>query len=270
VAIAIGVAVWGGISTSTGNYETTINPTPPGGSILGGCCIGIVQSGAVTDLVTSAQYGTGGTVVPLSRAASPYGFAAESTEPGAVYFYWAGDSAVFPTGSQVVRIVRTGSTRMRAVIWSLYVATGMQVQLDNGATGSHVGIANPSWSHSSLANNVVAFLAIHSGLNTMTTTQAAGWTKAVGNTTSEDATATGTGWAERTLATAGALAPGWTAATAEDFVGASISFKEGAPPPAGTDYRRYRRQPSFIPIDHSYRFRRDPHRRLFVPEGRVA
>jgi hypothetical protein len=28
------------------------------------------------------------------------------------------------------------------------------------------------------------------------------------------------------------LAPGWTAATADDFVGSSIAFKEGAPPAA--------------------------------------
>jgi hypothetical protein len=36
----------------------------------------------------------------------------------------------------------------------------------------------------------------------------------------------GRGWARRTLATAGALAPGWTAATADDFVGVSVAFYE--------------------------------------------
>gem|GEM_PF-3128485 len=235
MAIAIGTAVWGISNAAAGNYDTAITPSPPGGSILGGVCVGIVQSGAASDLVTGVTYGIAAGPVALSRAATPYGFAAESTEPGGVYLYWAGDSAVFPSGAQTVRIARTGTASLRAVIWSLYVATGQQVQLDGspgGATGTSASVANPSWTHTSLANNVVAFLAIHSGLNAMTTTPATNWTRAVGGTTSEDFTATGRGWAERTLATAGALAPGWTIGS-DDFVGSSIAFKEAAPPPPG-------------------------------------
>lgn len=254
MAIAIGTAVWGAANSAAGNYDTSITPSPPGGSILGGCCVGIVQSGSASDLVTSVTYGIAAGPVALPRAATPYGFATETTEAGAVYLYWAGDSAVFPTGAQTVRIARTGTTRMRAVIWSLYVATGQQVQLDDGATGTSTSQANPSWTHSSLVNNVVAFLAIHSGLNTMTTTPATNWTRSVGNTTSEDVTATGAGWAERTLATAGALAPGWTAATADDFRGCSIAFKEGAPPPAGglPPRRRVVLAPAGAPARASY------------------
>jgi len=231
VAIAIGTAAWGISNAVAGNYDTAITPA----ATPNGVCVGIVQSGAVTDLVTSVAYGTGAGSVPLSRAASPYGFATEATEAGGVYLYWAGDSAVFPAGAQTVRIVRTGTTSIRAVIWTMTVTAGQQVQLDGspgGATGTSASVANPSWTHTSLAANVVAFLVIHSGLQTMTTTPATNWTRSVGNTTSEDFTATGRGWAERTLATAGALAPGWTASTADDFVGASIAFKEGAPPPA--------------------------------------
>jgi hypothetical protein len=196
--------------------------------------VGIV-GGAATDVVTSVQYGTGGTIVPLSRAPVPYGFTTIASEAGEIFLYWAGDSAVFPTGAQTVRVVRTGTTRLRAVIWSLYVTTGQQVQLDSGAVGSSASVTNPSWTHTSLADNVVAFLALHSGNNTMTTTPATNWTRAVGNTTSEDATSFGCGWAERTLATAGELAPGWTVGAAS-FVGASIAFKE-APPPAAPPVR---------------------------------
>jgi hypothetical protein len=226
VAIAIGTAVWGISNAAAGNYDTSITPA----ATPNGVCVGIVQSGSASDLVTSVTYGIAAGPVALSRGATPYGFATETTEAGAVYLYWAGDSAVFPSGTQTVRIARTGTTSMRAVIWTMTVTAGQQVQLDDGATGTSVSVANPSWSHSSLVNNVVAFLAIHSGLNTMTTTPATNWTRSVSNTTSEDFTATGRGWAERTLATAGALAPGWTAATADDFVGSSIAFKEAAPP----------------------------------------
>jgi hypothetical protein len=226
VAIAIGTGnIWPAQNTAT-PYDAAITP----GATPNGVCVIIVQT-TVTDLVTSVTYGTGAGQVPLSRAASPYGFATESTEAGGVYIYWAGDSAVFPSGTQTVRVVRTGTTAIRMVVWTMTVTAGQQVQLDSGATGTSASVANPSWTHTSLANDVVAFLGIHSGLQTMTTTPATNWTRAVGNTTSEDISATGRGWAERTLATAGALAPGWTAGTADDFRGCSIAFKEGAPPP---------------------------------------
>lgn len=233
MAIAIDTAVWGAANTAGPNYDTAITPA----ATPNGVCVAIVQSGSASDLVTSVAYGTVAGPVTLSRAASPYGFASEPTEAGAVYLYWSGDSAVFPTGAQTVRIVRGSTTRMRAVIWTMTCTAGQVVALDSGATGQSASVANPSWAHTSLAADVVAFLAIHSGLNAMTTTQAAGWTKAVGDTTSEDTTGTGTGWAQRTLGTAGALSPGWTA-TADDFVGASIAFKEAAPPaPPGRKWK---------------------------------
>lgn len=238
MAISLGTGVWSAASTAAGNLDTSVTPAPPGGSVFGGVVVGIVQSASVSDLVTSVAYGIVAGAVPLGRGASPYGFASESAEAGAVYWYWAGDSNVWPSGAQTVRIVRTGTNRIQAVIWPLYVATGKVVALDGGATGTHTstGSANPSWAHASLVNDVVAVLAIHSGNNTMTTTPATGWTRAAGNTASVDATATGAGWAERTLATAGALAPGWTDAAAEDWRGSSMSFMEATPSqaPSGT------------------------------------
>jgi hypothetical protein len=228
VAIAIGTGnIWPAQNTAT-PYDAAITP----GATPNGVCVIIIQT-TVTDMVTSVSYGTGGDAVTLTRAASPYGFATEATEAGAVYIYWAGDGATFPSGTQTVRVVRTGTTAIRMVVWTMTVTAGQQVQLDNGGTGTSASVANPSWTHSSLVNNVVAFLGIHSGLQTMTTTPATNWTRAVGNTTSEDISGTGRGWAERTLATAGSLGAGWTAGTADDFVGCSISFKEAAPPPAG-------------------------------------
>jgi hypothetical protein len=41
-----------------------------------------------------------------------------------------------------------------------------------------------------------------------------------------DIGATGRGWARRLAVAAGNTAPGWTLATADDFVGSSIAFKE--------------------------------------------
>src|SRR5438034_1088677 len=73
--------------------------------------------------------------------------------------------------------------------------------------------------------HAVAYLGIHSGLNTMTNTPAASWSLAP-TPGFEDVGQTGRGWARRSLSSAGALAPGWTAVTADDFVGSSVAFYE--------------------------------------------
>jgi hypothetical protein len=221
MAIAHQTEVLGAANTAT-PYDISITPA----AAPNGVCV-IIVCGSVSDLVTSVSYGTGAGAVPLPRGASPYGFATEATEAGGVYIYWAGDSAVFPSGTQTVRITRTGATDMRAVVSTMTCAAGQVVALDSGATGTSASAANPSWTHTSLVNNVVAYLGIHSGLQTMTTTPATNWTLQG----SQDVGAIGRGWARRTLATAGALAPGWTAATADDYRGCSIAFKEAAPPP---------------------------------------
>jgi hypothetical protein len=114
---------------------------------------------------------------------------------------------------------------MRAAISTMTAAAGMTAGVDSDATGTSASVANPSWTHSSLHDNVVAYLGIHSGLQTMTSTPAASWTLAP-TPGFQDVGAIGRGWARRTLATAGALAPGWTASTADDFVGSSVAFYE--------------------------------------------
>lgn len=230
MAIALQAEVLGAANTVAGNYDTSITPA----AAPNGVCV-IIVGNSTTDLVTSVTYGIAGGAVTLTRRR----FDVESpvTEAGGVYIYWAGDSAVFPSGTQTVRVARTGTTSLRAAIWTMTVAGGQQVQFDSEATGQSASVANPSWTHTSLVSDVIAFLGIHSGLTTMTNTPATNWTLAP-TPGFEDYGAQGRGWARRTLATAGALAPGWTAATADDYVGASIAFKEAAPPPPPTESPR--------------------------------
>lgn len=232
MAIAHDSEIMGAANTVAGNYDTAITPT----NTPRGVCAVIIQSGTggTSDLVTSATFGTSAGAVPLARAAAPYGFATESTEAGGVYIYWAGDSAVFPAGTQTVRIVRTGTTNMRVAIYTMTVTAGQVVALDSGATGTSTS-AVPAWTHTSLNNDVVAYLGIHSGINAMTLAPATGWTGAP-TPGFDDIGNFGRGWARRTLATAGALAPGWTTA-ADDYRGSSIAFAEVPPPVASAGGR---------------------------------
>jgi hypothetical protein len=188
-----------------------------------GVVVVIEQNGAVTDQIASVVYGTGAGSVTLTRRR----FDTESTEAGGIYIYWAGGSNVFPSGTQTLRIDRSAVTsNMGAVVSLMTVAAGKVVAFDSEGTGLSASVANPSWTHTSLTNDVVAYLGIHSGLLSMTATPATNWVLQG----SFDIGAQGRGFARRTLAAAGALAPGWTASTADDFVGSSIAFREADPP----------------------------------------
>lgn len=210
-------------AASPSNYDTSITPA----AAPNGVVVVLHQNTSTADSVSSVTYGTGAGAVILTRAASPYGFASEGTEAGAVYIYWAGGSNVFPSGAQTVRVARSGTFRMQAVIATMTVAAGKVVALDSGGTGQSASQANPSWTHTSLVDNVMAYLGIHSGLNAMTATPAANWTLQ----SSTDIGTQGCGFARLSSAAnaAGSRAPGWTAATADDFVGASIAFFESDP-----------------------------------------
>lgn len=227
--IAHGSEVLGAANAVAGNYDTNITPA----SVPAGVCV-IVVGNSTIDLVTSVTYGISTGAVALTRRR----FDTETTEVGAVYIYWAGGGTIFPAGLQTVRIARTGTASLRAAVFTMTVAAGMQVATDSDASGFSVGVANPSWTHTSLTANAVAYLGIHSGLTTMTNTPAANWTLAP-TPGFEDYGAQGRGWARRTLATAGALAPGWIAATADDFVGSSIAFKESVIPVVGGTRQPY-------------------------------
>lgn len=222
MAIAHDSEILGAANSAAGNYDTSITPT----NTPNGVCVFIVDSSSASDVVTSVVYGTGAGAITLSR----FAFQTETTEPGGVFGYWAGGGNVFPSGAQTIRIARTGTDNLRAAISTMTVAAGQQVAIDLAfATGTSASASNPSWTHTSSVNNVVAYLAIHSGLNAMTNTPATNWTLAP-TPGFEDVGNFGRGWARRTLATAGALAPGWTAGTADDYVGVSIAFKEASPP----------------------------------------
>lgn len=203
-------------SPADNQYDIAITPTNTPNAV----CVVIVYN-STSDQVTSVSYGISTGAVTLARRR----FDVEATEVGGVMIYWA--AGLFPAGAQTVRIARSGTTSMRAAVSTMTVTdpANFTVAVDSDATGSSASVANPSWTHTSLVDNVVAYLGIHSGLTTMTNTPATNWTLAP-TPGFEDYGAQGRGWARRTLATAGALAPGWTAATADDFVGSSIAFKE--------------------------------------------
>jgi len=217
MSIAHGSEILGAANSTAGNYDTSITPavTPSG------VCVIIVDSTSVSDVVTSVTYGISIGAVTLARRR----FDSETTEAGAVYVYWA--AGTFPTGAQTVRVVRTGTDNLRVAISTMTVTdpANFTIAVDSDATGTSVSVANPSWTHASLVDNVVAYLGIHSGLQAMTNTPATNWTLAP-TPGFEDVGAIGRGWARRVLATAGTLGAGWTAATADDFRGSSIAFKE--------------------------------------------
>jgi hypothetical protein len=181
----------------------------------------IIVGNSTSDLVTSVAYGIGAGAVTLTRRR----FDTESTEVGAVYIYWA--AGTFPAGTQTVRVARTGTTSLRAAISTMTVTdpASFTVAVDTDASGSSPSTANPAWTMTTGAATTCCYLGIHSGLTTMTNTPAANWTLAP-TPGFEDYGAQGRGWARRTMTSAGAAAPGWTAATADDFVGSSIAFKE--------------------------------------------
>ena len=214
MTIAHDSEILGAANTTAGNYDTSITPASTPNAV----CVIIVGNSTV-DLVTTVTYGISAGAVMLTRRR----FDTESTEAGAVYIYWA--AGTFPSGTQTVRIGRTATTSLRAAISTMTVAAGMTVAIDTDAAGTSASVANPSWTMTTTDPVTSCYLGIHSGLTTMTSTPASGWTLAP-SPGFEDYGAQGRGWARQLLTPAGAAAPGWTASTADDFVGSSIAFKE--------------------------------------------
>lgn len=204
-------------STSSGNYDTTVTPA----AAPNGVCV-IVIVGSTNDLVTSASYGG----IALTRLR----WDTESTEAGGVFIYWGADA--FGAGAQTARIVRTGTVNMRATWFTMTVDAGNTLAVDTSNTGSSNSMANPSWDMTTTTAATQCYLGIHSGLQTMTTTPATNWTLSF----SDELANIGRGWARRAASSATNQLPGWTAATADDFVGSSVAFKEVVvPPPVGVN-----------------------------------
>lgn len=209
MTIAHDSEVQGAANVTAGAYTTAITPTNPPAAV----CLVIVQSGAATDQVTSVTYAG----VALTRRR----FDIETTEPGAVYIYWGAGN--LPSGAQNAVVNRTGTTSLRTVVSTMTVAAGQTVAVDIDASGASAAITNPSWTMTTAAVTTACYLGIHSGLQTMTSTPATNWTL---QGVAEDRGNDGRGWARRLAVAAGNTAPGWAAATSEDFVGSSIAFKE--------------------------------------------
>jgi hypothetical protein len=220
MAIAHDSEVLGVANTASGgNYDTSITPT----NTPNGVCVIVVNSTAVTDNITSVSYGISTGAVLLTRRR----FNTEATEAGGVFVYWGG-GVTFPSGAQTVRVVKlsANTNNIRAYIATMTCAAGQQVAVDTDATGTSASVANPSWTMTTGVATTACYLGIHSGITTMLNTPAANWTLAA-TPGFEDVGAVGRGWARRTFTTGpGNAAPGWTLATADDFVGDSIAFKE--------------------------------------------
>lgn len=198
-------------------YSTTGTQTT---SHAGGTCraavVLITQNGSVTDQVTTVKYA--GTTM------SRIGFFSEATEAGAVYMYWL-DNVV--SGTQNVAMTTNSNTTKQLVVATMNSATGTTIKLAGSGNGTSTSTTNPTWNITGLINgeNVMAYLCIHSGLQTMTTTPATNWTRI----TSNDLGSQGNGFARLTNVTTVSgttLSAGWTAGTADDYVGIAAAFAE--------------------------------------------
>jgi hypothetical protein len=217
------------------NHTEQFNSFNPGNTVAGnfdiscsqaqdahGVCVLVEQFGAVTDLITTVDYDG----APLARVRMD----TEATEAGAVYIYWAAGTWLAGT-ARTLRIARTGTNNLGAVVAMMKTTTpaAFAIALDTSATGTSASASNPSWTmNTAAATNTVCYEVIHSGLTSMTATPATGW-NLLG---SLDTGAQGRGFAQRNF-TGGALTCGWTAGTADDFVGASVSFMEITAPVLG-------------------------------------
>jgi hypothetical protein len=211
-----------GAASGTGSTTYDVAITAPS-STPNGVCVMVGQIASAADQVVSVTYGIAGGAVPLTeRRFVPI----VGGEASAVYLYWA-SGVTFPSGAQTIRIIKTIATsNLRAAICPMTVAAGQQASVDvDVASVNGTGAANPSWNMVTVAAVTECYEAIVSGLQTMTTTPRTSpvtWTL-IGAT---DETAQGRGFARTSRTSAGETSPGWTAATAEDWVAASIAFKE--------------------------------------------
>lgn len=207
-------------NATAGNYDISCAQNNAAQAVV----VLLAQNGAATDLVTSVTYGG----VPLVRQR----FDTEATEPGAIYIYWGISNTAWPGPvTYTCRVARTGTTNIGAYVACAKTTDPVNFTLayETSATGTSASVANPSWTMTTTAAvPVTCYEMIHSGLTTMTGTGATGWSVL----DFVDLGAQGRGVATRDW-TGGALACGWTAATADDFVGSSIAFREIAMPTSG-------------------------------------
>jgi hypothetical protein len=126
-------------------------------------------------------------------------------------------------GSQPVAMTTSGAASKQLVCAEMTSTAGTTIAVAGVGSGTSASAANPSWTISGLPPGVAleAFEVIHSGLQTMTMTPAASWVLI----TAADLVSQGRGFAQQSVPSASTtLTCGWTAATPDDFVGASVAF----------------------------------------------
>jgi hypothetical protein len=127
----------------------------------------------------------------------------------------------------------TAATNKQLVVATMIADLEKSIAVAGNNTGTSASVANPSWTITGLtsATKLEAFELIHSGLATMTATPAASWTLL----SSSNVGTGGRGFAQQSVTSSGTtLTCGWTAVTADDFVGSSVAFYQVSPPPAIT------------------------------------
>lgn len=195
----------------------------------------IDQNGTAADEVSGVTYG--------GAAMTRLRFDTEATEAGGTYIYWLNAVA---TGTQNVIMTTTAATNKQLTVATMLADAGGSVDVAGHNTGTSASVANPSWTISGLtaATQLSAFEVIHSGLVTMTTTPAASWTLL----TATDLGTQGRGFAYQNVASSGTtLTCGWTAATADNFVGSAVAFYQiPDSPPAITVVRQATIRASYI------------------------
>ena len=203
--------------TSTGTQTTS----HAGSASTKAVVVLIDQNGSTADQVSGVTYG--GTAMKRLDTNS------ESTEAGRVYTYYLINP---PTGTQDVAMTTTGTANKQLVCATMTGSAYKTIKLAGGTpwafTGTSASTSNPSWNITGLTAGVklVAYEVIHSGLQTMTTTPATGWTLI----SSTDLGSQGRGFAYQSVGNQSGttLACGWIAATADDYVGNSVAFYEDA------------------------------------------
>lgn len=202
-------------TVSAADYTATGSQTTShAGSASARAAVVIITMVGSADQVSGVTYG--------GAAMTRLRFDTETTEAGGVYIYWLDGIA---TGTQNVVMTTTGTAAKRLSVSTMTVASGLSVVVASHNTATSTSAANPSVTLTGLTSGstLSAYLGVHSGLQTMTTTPGASWT----NIVNADRGNTGYGQARQQVASSGTtLVCNWTAATADDYVISAVAFIE--------------------------------------------
>lgn len=140
-------------------------------------------------------------------------------EGGKVITYWADN---VPTGTQNLVGTSNGTNHKRLTVSTMSSGAGTTIGVDSSNLLASANTANPTFTlATSAATNTVIFEAGFTGLQTITSTPATGWTLQA----AQDPGSFGFAWARNT-GTGGNVTCGWQASTVDDWVLTAIAFKE--------------------------------------------